>query len=69
MSTLDIDSDNAVSDAQIYFAKTEAEEYVRGLSETLKNRKAIEHKHLIADECEISYSVVTPAKCVKGYTR
>ena len=69
MRILDIDSGNAVSDAQIYFTKTEAEECVRSLSELLKNPQAIAHKHLITDGCEIAYSIVTPAKCTKGYMR
>ncbi len=68
MRILDIDTDNPVVGAQIYFTKAEAEEIIRGLGELLKNPEAVEHEHLITDGCEISYSIVTPAKRINGYT-
>ncbi len=54
----------------MHFTSSEGAEFRDALNELLKDPEALEHRHVIADGREISFSLVTPAKLanIKGYT-
>ena len=64
MRLLDIDSDKAVSQAQLYLTTNEAEQLLADLRSLLANSEASEHHHLFSEDggCEISYSLITSKK-------
>jgi hypothetical protein len=70
MRILDAETGRSLRELQMYFTSPEAAELRDALNELLKDPEALEHRHVIADGREISFSLVTPAKLanIKGYT-
>jgi hypothetical protein len=70
MRILDVETERSLRELQMYFTLSEATEFRDALNELLQNPEAMEHRHLIADGREISFSLVTPAKLanISGYT-
>ncbi len=70
MRILDPDTARSLRELQMYFTASEATEFRDALNELLKDPEANEHRHLIADGREVSFSLVTPAKLenLKRYT-
>jgi len=71
MRILDVETDKPVIEAQLYFSPKEARELVASLIALLDDEEASEHAHIISDGCEISFSLITPAKLkrIEGYTK
>jgi hypothetical protein len=70
MRILDVETGRSLRELQMYFTLSEGAEFRDALNELLKDPEALEHRHVIADGREISFSLVTPAKLAdtKGYT-
>ncbi len=70
MRILDVETGRSLRELQMYFTASEATEFRDALNELLKDPEALEHRHVIADGREISFSLVTPAKLanIKRYT-
>ncbi len=70
MRILDVETGLALRDLQMYFTTSEATELRDSLNELLKDPEAMEHRHVIADGREISFSLVTPTKLanIKRYS-
>ncbi len=70
MRILDVETGRALRDLQMYFTTLEATELRDSLNELLKDPEAMEHRHVIADGREISFSLVTPTKLanIKRYS-
>ncbi|MDW3094539.1 MAG: hypothetical protein R8G33_02575 [Gammaproteobacteria bacterium] len=72
MRILDVDTDRAVLQAQLYFTENEARQLVTDLQSLLADPDSIKHHHLFSDDsgCEISYSLITPTKLenISSYT-
>ncbi len=70
MRLLDVESDAAVTQAQLYLTERESRELVAQLTELLEDPETLEHHHLFSDDggCEVSCSIVTASKLRRGYT-
>jgi len=70
MRILDVETGRALRDLQMYFTTSEATELRDSLNELLKDPEAMQHRHVIADGREISFSLVTPTKLanIKRYS-
>jgi hypothetical protein len=70
MRILDVETERSLRELQMYFTSSEATEFRDALNELLQDPEALEHRHVIADGREISFSLVTPAKLanIKRYT-
>ena len=67
MRILDVDSDQVVTQAQMYLTPSEAEQLIEDLSMLLVEPDTAKHHHLISENggCEMSYSLITPRKLEK----
>jgi hypothetical protein len=70
MRILDPETGRSLRELQMYFTPSEAAEFREALNQLLTDPEAMEHRHVIADGREISFSLVTPAKLanLKRYT-
>ena len=70
MRILDAETQRSLHDLQLYLTPAEATEFKDALQELLRNPEAIEHRHVLGDGREISFSLITPAKLsdLRGYT-
>jgi hypothetical protein len=64
MRLLGIESDNAVTQTQLYLITKEANQLIKGLPSLLADSEAAEHCHIFSDDgaCKISYSLITPTE-------
>ena len=70
MRILDSETERSLRQIQLYFTASEAAEFRDALTDLLKDPEALQHRHVIADGREISFSLLTPAKLadIKRYT-
>jgi len=66
----DAETGRSLRQVQMYLKPAQAIEFREALNELLQDPEALEHRHVIAEGREISFSIVTPAKLanVKRYT-
>jgi hypothetical protein len=70
MRILDVETGQSLRDLQMYFTTSEATELRDSLDDLLKDPEAMEHRHVIAEGREISFSLITPTKLanIKRYS-
>jgi len=70
MRILDPETGRSLHEVQMYFTASEATEFRDALNELLTDPEALEHRHIVADAREISFSLVIAAKLanLKRYT-
>jgi hypothetical protein len=70
MRMLDPEAKQSIRTLQLYLTTTEAAEFREALDALLRDAEAAEHRHVMGDGREVSFSIVTPAKLAnaKRYT-
>ena len=62
MRILDADAKRSLHSLQLYFTQSEAVELREALDDLLKVPDAVEHRHVLGDGRELSFSIITPSK-------